>query len=742
MCPGASRLFGFFLFASGLTASAAPPGSALRQLREIPDASRATLRVRTADRGLYPIPAYLTGKFAEHLGANIYNGMDAQIVRNPTFADYPFWSGQMTPDGVTRFQIDDVKINQELRRQATRQGWPESALDGLVAARADGLACFWTRIGTRESVQVSPDAGPNGGRAQRVQVRAAGEGLAQWAYLPLHRARRYEFEIYARSPDITSLTVALAPRGTTPNFTRALPSAATATIEGLSAGWQKLSGTLEIEPGSPADVPYQLSLTANGPGQFVIQRCLLRPADHVNGADPDVIRLLKESRLPLLRWPGGNFASTYHWEDAVGPVEQRPTRPNYAWGNLEPNLFGTDEFIAFCRAVGCEPMICLNAGSGTPDEAARWIEYCNGPATSPMGARRAANGHPEPYRVKHWEVGNELWGRWQFHWTTPEGYVDRYQQFLQKMFAADPGIKPYACGAPVLWGKHWNDTLVAGAAPLLESITDHPLIGGSVPPTADPLDVYRDFMAVPGVLEQKWSDLERDMARGGVKQPRLAVTELQMFARIGGAADASAAGRLTHDNLVNPGTMAEGLYDVLIYHAAVRLQPFVEMVTHSAIVNHGGGLRKERERVYANPCFYAQAAFAAFAGATPVAVDLDTAVEHAPRVLPDLKNAAPSARFGAIDALAALATDGSLLLSIVHRGTAGPVRLSVALQDFRSGDAAALRTLTADVPWAANSLDAPRAITPVDSAIDVKNGRLELDLRPYTVVRLRIPARR
>ena len=92
------------------------------------------------------------------------------------------------------------------------------------------------------------------------------------------------------------------------------------------------------------------------------------------------------------------------------------------------------------------------------------------------------------------------------------------------------------------------------------------------------------------------------------------------------------------------------------------------MVTHSAVINHGGGLRKERERVYANPCFYAQSAFAAFAGATPVAVELDSAIEQAPMVLPELKKAVPEATFSAIDALAALSTHGDLLLSIVHRG--------------------------------------------------------------------------
>ncbi|MBI4663825.1 MAG: hypothetical protein HY735_33910 [Verrucomicrobia bacterium] len=709
--------------------------TSLRQLRETKDPDRAILRVRPNERSPHKIPLYLTGKFAEHLGANIYNGMDAQILRNPTFADFPFSTGQMTPDGVTRFHSDDEKITQEIRRQAPRWGWPEAELDAVITARADGLACWWIRDGPRHAVQVSPDTGPLGGRAQRVQVETSGQGIAQWTFLPLHRVSEYEFEVFARSPDLASLSISLSAPGAN------MPSAK-ATVEGLSREWKKLSGTLTLSADAPSDRAYSFSLTANAPGQFVIGRILLRPADHIQGTDPDVVRLLKESKLPILRWPGGNFVSSYHWEDGVGPLEQRPTKPNYAWGGIEPNLFGTDEFIAFCRAVGCEPMICINAGSGTPAEAARWIEYCNGPASSPLGARRAANGHPSPHRVKHWEVGNELWGRWQFHWTTAAGYVDRYADFSKAMLAADPSIVLYACGAPVLWGKQWNDTLIAGSVPILKTTTDHPLVGGNVSPAADPLDVYRDFMAAPEVLEKKWADLQRQMVQAGVKAPRLAVTELQMFARIGRPAEANSRPRLTRENLVSPGTLAEALYDVLLYHAAVRLAPFVDMVTHSATVNHGGGLRKERERVYANPCHYAQAGFAVFGGATPIAIELEAGLEKAPLVLPDLKNVSGETAFGAIDALAAISPNDELLLSLVHRGTSGPIQLVVDLDGFQPSGTAQVRTLTADVPWAANTFEKSEAVRPVDGTVTVQSGKLELDLRPYTVARVIVPRSR
>lgn len=698
-----------------------------------PEPSSATVTIRAGERAEHPIPRYITGKFCEHLFNNISNGMDAQILRNPTLADWPFWTGSMTPDGVTAFESDAAKIDGQLRQQAARLGWPDDARDAMVRARADALACWWIPEGGREAVATSPDTGPHGGRAQRVEVATAGQGIAQWTWLPLHRVRKYEVEILARSPGIGSLTVGLWP----PEADR---PGAEAVLGGLSNGWKWLRGTLEVDPQVPAEGAYRFTVAADGPGQFVIARALLRPADHVGGADPDVVRLLKESKLPLLRWPGGNFVSGYHWEDGIGPLDQRPARPNYAWGGVETNFFGTDEFIAFCRAVGCEPMICINAGSGTPEEAARWIEYCNGPADSPQGRKRAAAGHPEPYNVRHWEIGNELWGRWQYHWTTAAGYVDRYHQFAPAMLAADPSITLYACGAPAMWGKAWNDRLIRDTASSLRRITDHPLIGGDVPRVTDPLDVFRDFMAVPDVLAGKWAGLRRDMEAAGIESPRLAVTELQMFAHLGPRGSGEKE-RLGSDNLVSPGTLAEALYDVLIYHRAIRQAPFVEMVTHSATVNHGGGLRKERERVYAQPCHYAQTAFAEFAGATPVQIECRSPEEQAPMVLPDLKNAAQECRYESLDGLAAVAADGSLLVSLVNRGSAGPLSLAMEIKDFDAAPTAELRTLSADVPWAVNRLESPNAVAPVDSTVAVVEGRLTLDLKPYTVARLRIPTR-
>jgi alpha-L-arabinofuranosidase len=135
------------------------------------------------------------------------------------------------------------------------------------------------------------------------------------------------------------------------------------------------------------------------------------PIPNVNGFRKAVVDYLKELGIPVLRWPGGCFADDYHWRDGIGPAAKRPKRVNIHWGNYtEDNSFGTHEFMEFCRLIGAEPYFAANVGTGTPQEMRDWIEYCNYPKGSTLSDERAANGSPEPFRIKYWGIGNELWG--------------------------------------------------------------------------------------------------------------------------------------------------------------------------------------------------------------------------------------------------------------------------------------------------------------------------------------------
>jgi alpha-L-arabinofuranosidase len=146
------------------------------------------------------------------------------------------------------------------------------------------------------------------------------------------------------------------------------------------------------------------------------------------GMNRDVVAALRRVRPPVIRWPGGCFADDYHWEDGVGPRESRPRTVNIHWGNVvEDNHFGTHEFLEFCEAVGAEPYLCGNVGSGTPREMRDWVEYLNFDGDSSLALRRAANGHPAPFRISYWGVGNENWGcGGQME---PEEYASEYRRF-------------------------------------------------------------------------------------------------------------------------------------------------------------------------------------------------------------------------------------------------------------------------------------------------------------------------
>lgn len=165
-----------------------------------------------------------------------------------------------------------------------------------------------------------------------------------------------------------------------------------------------------------------------------------------NGYRLDVLEALKEVAPTIMRYPGGNFVSNYHWEDGIGPKDKRKKVFEYAWLTEESNQFGTADFIEICRMVGAEPLICVNMGTGTIEEAMHWVEYCNGRGDTYYANLRRAHGYEEPFSVKYWGLGNESYGPWQMNNYTPDEYVNRAFQFAKAMRWADPTIKLIANG--------------------------------------------------------------------------------------------------------------------------------------------------------------------------------------------------------------------------------------------------------------------------------------------------------
>lgn len=186
-----------------------------------------------------------------------------------------------------------------------------------------------------------------------------------------------------------------------------------------------------------------------------------RTIPHKDGVRLDVIAALKKLKVPVLRWPGGCFADTYHWRDGVGPKKQRPSMLNIWWGNVrEDNSFGTNEFLNMCELLGAEPYLSGNVGSGTPQELADWIKYTTHPnGSSPMTDLREQNGRKTPWKVRYWGLGNEAWGCGGN--MTAEYYANIYRQFATFMtnWNNSDGLYRIASGASDD-DYHWTEVLM------------------------------------------------------------------------------------------------------------------------------------------------------------------------------------------------------------------------------------------------------------------------------------------
>jgi alpha-L-arabinofuranosidase len=246
------------------------------------------------------------------------------------------------------------------------------------------------------------------------------------------------------------------------------------TLNLQSGAAQALSATITIDSNPPSH-----SISPNIYGSFTehIGRCIYgglyeegSPLSDENGFRKDVMAAAREWGLPILRWPGGNFVSNYHWLDGVGPKSARPRRYNVAWFEEESNHFGTDEFVTYCHKIHAEPYLCVNLGTGTIDEAANWVEYCNGTGDTSYANLRRKNGFADPHNIKYWGLGNEMYGAWQIGTKSAEDYSKLARECAKMMKWVDPTIKLVACGSD---DPAWNRVVLESLVNLVDYISVH-----------------------------------------------------------------------------------------------------------------------------------------------------------------------------------------------------------------------------------------------------------------------------
>ncbi len=185
----------------------------------------------------------------------------------------------------------------------------------------------------------------------------------------------------------------------------------------------------------------RLEIAGKGTGTFKVGAVSLMPADNIKGFRADTMAMMKEMDCKILRMPGGNFISGYDWKDTIGDPDKRRPSVDPNWHQLQPNDVGVDELIQMCQDIlGVEPYWCINTGFGEPRSGAELVEYVNGAATTEWGAKRAANGHPAPYKVHYWNVGNEMYGHWQLGHMSLEQYTAKHNLFADAIRKVDPTV--------------------------------------------------------------------------------------------------------------------------------------------------------------------------------------------------------------------------------------------------------------------------------------------------------------
>jgi len=453
------------------------------------------------------------------------------------------------------------------------------------------------------------------------------------------------------------------------------------------------------------------------------------PIPNTRGIRNDVVTALRELKVPNVRWPGGCFADEYHWRNGVGPAEKRPATLNAAWGNVvDINAFGTDEFMDFIHQIGSEAYVSVNVGSGTPQEAAEWMEYMTAAAPTALAKERAANGHPEPYKVGFMGIGNESWSCGGD--MTPDYYLSQlkiYSRFVHNdnpaqrdsnqmlKIAVGPGFPETEWTEAMMkaWQHHdwsWNFdglslhwyTVPTGWPP-------------SMPSTGFGVEDYTRTLKSTLFMDDFLRKQEAVMDQyDPQKKVALVVDEW-------GAWLAPLPGT-NKDFLVQQNSLRDAILASLNLNIFARHADRVRMANIAQMINVlQSMILTDDEKMVLTPTYYTFKMYVPFQDATFVPVDFDPGSLHRDGItLPR------------VDAVAAKDASGKLWLEITNLDPEKPVEIDADVTGMTVKSATG-ETLTASGVDSVNTFAAPNTVVPKPITANVAGGRLTLTVEPKSV---------
>ena len=497
-----------------------------------------------------PVSELIFGSFSEMHGGDLIPGICEQYVVNPSFEQW-ISSGDK---GESKNELVFTGNDAITEDPNVAYPWEKRAIRGESTFARSKVECY------------------NTSASQEITLEYDGvAALLQRMALPLYRTSSYKVRFYAKSSGNVSLKLSF--RHVDLGEESVLSDVYSPVIS--SGGWQEYEHEFVLISSSAMfnnrHSQCNLWFEFSGTGTVYIDQVTLFPSDCVEGIfNPETIEYFKKYGVRAIRWPGGNYTSGYNWKNGIGSWDERPCLKNKAWGGLDPNYLGTDEFLRFCELTDIEPIMGVgyNKSVLSEQDIADWVEYCNGPASSGYGSIRAANGHPEPYDVKYWGIGNEVYGSYQLGNADVDEYSAGLASMSLKMKTIDADIHILASGRGV--HNHyrnrypgWTETLALSDS--YDILDCHLYVYGN--DSSNPMNLSgEDFFRIFAAADMNLKDFLDDMRRV-VPGKKIAFLEWGVLPKLSG----------NTYNTPQRQTFANMLISACIYHEMIRNSDIVEM---------------------------------------------------------------------------------------------------------------------------------------------------------------------
>src|SRR5579863_5451007 len=441
-----------------------------------------------------------------------------------------------------------------------------------------------------------------------------------------------------------------------------------------------------------------------------------------DGFRRDVLEAARRLDVTLLRWPGGNFSSNYHWRDGIGPRDQRPPRLEMAWGTVESNRFGTHEFLNYAEKLGAEPYICANLGTGGWEEAQQWVEYCNSGEDTAMTRLRKQNGRADPWKVTYWGLGNEMDGPWQMGHRSAEDYGKFALEAAKLMKWTDPNIKLIAAGSSNYGAGSdwtgWNRTVLEYLRRHADYLSLHLYVGNAA-------NNYPEFVASSVELDERTKTAEGIISAALSSEPRdrriyVAWDEWNVWYRARGADQRGRNILEEHYNLEDALVVATFLSSFVNHSNVVKIANMAQLVNVIApIFTNDNGM-------FLQTIYYPLQLFATYAKGKSIQL-----LSDGPRYM--------TRRFGDVpylDTSAAL-DNGTLILNVTNRHPSRAISADINLADKQFSGAVTVMEVNGPDIKAENDFNTTRVKT-VQKSVTAQGKSLSYSFPAHSFTMLQV----